>query len=121
MSRDLRQYCRDIIDAAGRIEEYVAGLNYEAFVEDRMRTESVLYNLLIIGEAVKQIPDEVRDEHPDIEWRRIAGMRDVLVHGYFVTRMPIVWQVATTRMTGLRLVAGQIFEEATAAAEEGAA
>ncbi len=64
MSRDLRQYCRDIIDAAGHIEEYVAGLNYEAFIEDRMRTESVLYNLPIIGEAVKQIPDEVRDEYP---------------------------------------------------------
>lgn len=46
---------------------------------------------------------------------------DVLVHGYFVTRMPIVWQVATTRMTGLRLVAEQIFEEATAAADEGPA
>ena len=118
MSRDLRQYCRDIIDAAGRIEESVAGLDYEAFVEDRMRTESILYNLLIIGEAVKQIPAAVRDEHPEIEWRRIAGMRDVLVHGYFVTRMPIVWQVATTRMTGLRLVAGQIFDEATSATDE---
>lgn len=118
MSRDLRQYCRDIIDAAGRIEESVARLDYEAFVEDRMRTESVLYNLLIIGEAVKQIPAAVRDEHPDIEWRRIAGMRDVLVHGYFVTRMPIVWQVATTRMMGLRLAAGQIFDEATSATDE---
>jgi uncharacterized protein with HEPN domain len=118
MSRDLRQYCLDIVEAAGRIEEYVAGLTYDAFVEDRMRTESVLYNLLIIGEAVKQIPDEVRNEHPDIEWRRIAGMRDVLVHGYFVTRMPIVWQVATTRMTGLRLAAQQIYEEEATAAEK---
>lgn len=118
MSRDLRQYCRDIIDAAGHIEENVAGLDFDAFVKDRMRTESVLYNLLIIGEAVKQIPDEIRHEYPDIEWRRIAGMRDVLVHGYFITRLPIVWQVATTRMTGLRLVAGQIFEKATAARED---
>lgn len=121
MSRDLRQYCRDIIDAAGRIEESVAGLNYVSVRRGRHADRVGPYNLPIIGEAVKQIPDEVRDEHPDIEWRRIAGMRDVLVHGYFVTRMPIVWQVATTRMTGLRLVAGQIFEEATAAAEEGTA
>lgn len=75
MSRDLRQYCRDIIDAAGRIEESVSGLDYKALVKDRMRTESVLYSPLIIGETVKQIPDAVRDEHPEIEWRRIAGMR----------------------------------------------
>ncbi len=66
-----------------------------------MRVDAVLRNLEIIGEAVKKIPNEVRARQPAIEWRKIAGLRDIVVHDYFGINMAIVWEVVQRRLPEL--------------------
>ena len=62
----------------------------------------MIRNLEIIGEAAKQIPGEVRDATPQIEWRKVAGLRDVLIHAYFNIEDDILWDIIRSRLPGLR-------------------
>ena len=70
-------------EACQRIERYVAGMDRAAFQRDEKTRDAVLRNLEVIGEAAKRIPDDIRALHPGIDWRRIAGLRDVIAHAYF--------------------------------------
>jgi len=71
------------------------------FREDWRTRDAVLHNLEVIGEAVKRLPDEMKDSIPGIPWKRIAGFRDVLAHAYFSLDDSIVWDVADTQMAAL--------------------
>jgi uncharacterized protein with HEPN domain len=84
-----------------RILRYTAGMSQQALAGDELVTDAVLRNIELIGEAAKSLPDEVRDRMPDIEWRRITGMRDWLSHVYFHVDPDIVWDVVETKIPGL--------------------
>ena len=81
--RDYKLYLDDIIEATKRIEKYTKGLTLERFKKDDLIVDGVVRNLEIIGEAVKNIPANVKDRHVDIEWKKMAGLRDILAHEYF--------------------------------------
>ncbi len=83
----------DIIEAAGRVATYTSGLTYVDFLEDLKTQDAVVRNLEIVGEAVKRIPEEIRNKVPDIPWKSVAGMRDKLIHHYFGVNFDIVWAV----------------------------
>lgn len=74
--REYRLYLKDIVAAINSIEEFIAGMDLDAFEKDDKTSSAVLRKLEIIGEAVKQIPEEMRREYPQIPWREMAGMRD---------------------------------------------
>jgi len=102
MYRDCRVYLGDILEAIQRIREYVQGLSFDGFEGDSKTVDPVVRNLEVIGEAVKHLPDGLREEPPEIEWRKVAGLRDVLVHEYFGIDLEIVWDIVETKLDPLQ-------------------
>ncbi len=102
MSRKISLYLNDILKSCGKITTYTQEMNYEAFLEDDRTYEAVLLNLQIIGESVKNIPNDVRDRSPEIEWRKIAGLRDMIAHAYFQIEPGIVWDIVQTKIQPLQ-------------------
>ncbi len=85
---------KDILNAANLILDFVDGFNKETFVDDWKTRSAVLYQLTVVGEAVKRLSKEFRAQHTHIPWSLIAGMRDHLVHGYDLVDWDEVWQTA---------------------------
>ena len=90
MSRD-ESYLIDIVNAGKRILDYVAGLDRDVVEKDIKTRAAVLYEFLVMGEAVKRLSTEFRAGRPDVSWSQIAGMRDVLIHGYDRVDFDRVW------------------------------
>ena len=93
MSKTYRHRLNDIVQAAAKITQYTHGIDRETFKADGMRVDGVLYNLMIVGEAVKNIPNEMRAAFPSVRWRDISRFRDRLVHHYFKIDLDIVWEI----------------------------
>jgi uncharacterized protein with HEPN domain len=83
MSRDYRLYLDDIRESCEKVLRYVHGLTFGQFVHDEKIFDAVVRNLEIIGEGAKHIPPDIRSRYPEVEWPKIAGLRDVVVHEYF--------------------------------------
>ena len=83
MKRKIGDYLEDIVEAMANAMEFTKNMSYDDFVTDTKTVYAVIRAIEIIGEAVKNIPEEVRKKYPDIPWRSIAGMRDKVIHAYF--------------------------------------
>ena len=101
MHRTSLQYLDDILESIGNIEEDTQGISFEEFSADRRRRDAVIRNFQVIGEAIKKLPDELREQYPSTNWKKIAGFRDVLTHGYFGIKETILWDNATNNLPGL--------------------
>jgi uncharacterized protein with HEPN domain len=91
----------DLAKAARAVLGFVQGFAKEAFLSDPKTQSAVLYQLIVIGEAVKRLSSEFRAQHPRTPWSLIAGMRDHLTHGYDVVDWQEVWKTITTDVPGL--------------------
>jgi len=89
----------DIREAIHRITTYATGMSYETFMADTKTQDAVIRNLEIIGEATKNLSEQLRTEYPDVPWKSMAGVRDRLIHHYFGVNLDIVWQIATTELS----------------------
>lgn len=101
MSRDWHCFWGDIIKFAKRVQAYVAGMDLDAFLADQRTYDAVIRNLELIGEATKSLPREARDLAPNIDWRGIAGLRDILAHAYFSINDQLLWEIITVRVPEL--------------------
>jgi uncharacterized protein with HEPN domain len=100
VSRDAL-YLQHVLDAIGTVERYIK-VGYDEFMAESHWQDAVIRQLEIIGEAVKRISPETLRRRPDIPWRRIAGMRDVLIHNYMGVDLEAVWQVTQKDLPLLR-------------------
>ena len=101
MSRDYELRVRDILNASKKILRYTEGMGYDDFLENELVRDAVLRNIEIIGEAAKKLSTSHKQAYPDIEWRKIAGMRDIVAHEYFGVSDEIVWNVVTEKIPEL--------------------
>jgi uncharacterized protein with HEPN domain len=101
MPRDSRVYLDDILDATRKITVYTGGLSKAAFLEDEKTLDAVVRNLEVIGEAVKKLPENLRAKHSAVEWKKIAGLRDILIHEYFGLDAEIVWDIVQNKVPAL--------------------
>lgn len=103
-----KDYVTDISNSITDISDFIKGMNYDEFVEDKKTVFAVIRALEIIGEATKNIPDSIRDSYPVIPWKSMAGMRDKLIHAYFGVRLELVWNTVSKLLPTLNEVFQQI-------------
>jgi uncharacterized protein with HEPN domain len=101
MPRDYKVFLEDILEAIRKIRDYTDGLSLQAFTADAKTFDAVIRNLEIIGEAVKQIPEDIRSLRPEVEWKRVGRLRDILIHQYFGVDAQIVWDIVQNKLTPL--------------------
>ncbi|WP_133997481.1 HepT-like ribonuclease domain-containing protein [Dinghuibacter silviterrae] len=111
-SRDPQLLLQDIIESSNKILSYTERLSYEEFVEDGKTVDAVIRNFEIIGEAANRLPEEIRTQNPNIDWQRIRGFRNRIVHDYFGIDNKIVWlvkeQFLSTLITEIKDILGKI-------------
>jgi uncharacterized protein with HEPN domain len=112
MSLSPIEYLRHILDEISYIEGAICGIEEADFLADETLKRSFVRSIEIIGEAAKKVPVDFKDKHSNIDWKRIAGMRDKLIHDYFGVDYHIVWDVAKNKLPELKQkIAGIINEQ----------
>jgi len=110
MSFEPRDYLRHIVAEADYLLARSAYLTFDAFTGDETLRRAFVRSLEIIGEAAKKVPSDFRAQHPNVEWRALAGMRDRLIHDYFGVDYDLVWDVVRNRVPVLRAQVVAILE-----------
>ena len=98
MSRSWLLFLEDMREAARKIIRYVGGRDEKLFFADEIAVDAVLRNLEVLGEAAKGIPPVIRVAHPEVDWRGIAGLRDVLAHAYFGLDLATLWDIIRNKV-----------------------
>lgn len=102
MKKDPQVYLTHIMQSISTIEKYLQGVSKEMFLKSEEKQDLIIRRLEVIGEAVKQLPEEFKQQYPDIPWRDIGDMRNVLIHVYFDVDYTIVWKTATELVPKLK-------------------
>jgi uncharacterized protein with HEPN domain len=102
---------KHILDAIASIETYLEGFDEHKFGKDKLRQDRVIRQLEIIGEATKNLTDKLREENPQIPWRKAAGIRDRLAHGYYEISLKIIWDTVQNDLPTLKTEIEKILEE----------
>jgi len=102
MKREIADFVEDIVTAMDKAIRFVEGMSYEEFIEDDKTVFVVIRAIEVISEAVKNIPDDVREAYPEIPWKGMAGMRDKVIHAYFGVDLNVVWETVQERIPEVR-------------------
>jgi uncharacterized protein with HEPN domain len=109
--RDWILFLQDMLESIGKIGQYTSGMGFQDFLQDSRTQDAVVRNLEVLGEAARGIPADIRERYPEIPWAQIVGMRNRLVHGYFLVDYGIVWEIVQNELSPLREKLEQIARE----------
>lgn len=109
--RDFRLYCEDILDSGNAILQFIKDMSFEEFCQDRKTYSAVIREFEVIGEAVGQLPDELKQHHPNVEWQDVKDFRNLLAHEYFGVDLEIVWEIIKDDLPALISEVKDIMEE----------
>ena len=101
MPRDYKVYLDDILLAVSRIREYTAGLAPSAWAGDTRTVDAVVRNLEVIGEAAKAVPESIRSQHPEVDWKKIVALRNILIHQYFGVDAELIGDIVQNKLAAL--------------------
>jgi len=111
MSKYSKLYLVDILESSKKIVAYIGTRSFEDFAKDPKTVDAVVRNLEIIGEAVKNLPAELRSSKPQINWKKIARFRDIITHHYFKINLDVVWDITQNKLSELELVVQKMIAE----------
>ena len=101
-TRTYLDYLHDMLDHIQMAQQFTSGIDYRAFCANREKSLAVIRALEVIGEAARSLPSAVQDGRPDVPWRNLVGMRDVLIHHYFGVDLEVVWKTVHEDLPSLR-------------------
>lgn len=113
MKRNYRLYLKDILSAMKAIEKFVEGMELKEFTKDDLISSAVIRKFEIIGEATKQISQDIKRRHPGVPWKEMAGMRDKLIHAYLGINYILVWDTVKQIIPQIKPLISDIVKKKT--------
>ena len=109
--RESVDFLKDILESIEKIEKFIKGFEFDDFSKDDKTIYAVIRALEIIGEATKNLPDSLKEEHPEVPWRKMTGTRDKVIHGYFGVDLEVIWRTITRNIPILKPLIKDILNE----------
>ncbi len=111
MKKDPNIFIHHILESIDLIEKYSKNTTQAQFLKKSSMQDAIIRRLEIIGEAVKNLPDSFRAKHVDVPWKKIAGMRDVLIHEYFDVDLALTWKVVKVELPAIKKKLSSLLED----------
>jgi len=111
MPRDFRIYLHDILESIEKIQEYTEGMTFSDFFSDSKTVDAVVRNFEIMGEGVKNLPEDICIRYPQVEWKNIASLRDILIHQYSAIDLEIIWDIVQNKLPILKIRINNMIRE----------
>ena len=102
---------RDILEAIERVDAYAKGITFEQFCLDRKTIEAAQFNFIVIGEAARHVPEDIVAQHPEVAWREMRGLRNIVAHAYFNVSLPVVWETMVSDLPPLVAAIRELLEQ----------
>ena len=99
-----------MVESMRRIAEYTKGMDFKKFKMNYMVVDAVVRNFEIIGEASKRVPDSIKEEYPELPWKKMVGMRNLIIHGYFGIDYELIWEISRSNLPLNKLLLEKILE-----------